>query len=176
MSLTTIAGYVLAKGKLDQGLLLPVLGIFLLACGSSALNHFQDANRDALMVRTRNRPIPSGRVSRNGALMVALLLVVVGSILLYMGSNFIGLQLGLLALIWYNGIYTPMKRKTAFAVVPGSVIGAIPPVVGWVAGGGELFTLQTLLMAFFFSFGRCRTFGCSCSNMGTNTPRLVILP
>ncbi len=150
VSLTTIAGYVLAKGKLDQGLLLPVLGIFLLACGSSALNHFQDANRDALMVRTRNRPIPSGRVSRNGALMVALLLVVVGSILLYMGSNFIGLQLGLLALIWYNGIYTPMKRKTAFAVVPGSVIGAIPPVVGWVAGGGELFTLQTLLMAFFF--------------------------
>lgn len=150
VSLTTIAGYLLTKGSLDTGLILPVIGIFLLACGSSALNHFQDSDRDALMKRTASRPIPSGRISRNGALLVAILLTVLGSGLLYLGSGFVGFQLGLLALLWYNAIYTPLKRKTAYAVIPGSVIGAIPPVVGWVAGGGSVFDAQVLILAFFF--------------------------
>ncbi|MDO8896327.1 MAG: protoheme IX farnesyltransferase, partial [Bacteroidales bacterium] len=150
VALTTIAGYLLAKGSFDAGLILPTLGIFILACGSSALNHVQDSDRDRLMKRTSNRPIPSGRISRSGALIVAIILSVLGSLLIYLGSDFVGFQLGLLALIWYNGIYTPMKRKTAFAVIPGSVIGAIPPVVGWVAGGGELFSSQALILAFFF--------------------------
>ncbi|HQO50118.1 MAG TPA: protoheme IX farnesyltransferase [Bacteroidales bacterium] len=150
VSLTTLAGYLMARGHFDTGLILPAFGIFLLACGSSALNHFQDADRDGLMKRTRNRPIPSGRVSKKATLIFALFLVLTGSGLIWLGSDFVGFQLGLLALIWYNGIYTPMKRKTAFAVIPGSVIGAIPPVVGWVAGGGDVFSLQALMLAFFF--------------------------
>lgn len=150
VSLTTIAGYLLASGSFDAGMLMPVLGIFLLACGSSALNHYQDSDRDALMDRTKNRPIPSGRISRGKVLVVALLLSAPGAFFIYVGSDFVGMQLGLLALIWYNGIYTPMKRKTAFAVIPGSVIGAIPPVVGWVAGGGDVFDQRVLVLAFFF--------------------------
>ncbi len=150
VALTTIAGYVLAGGSFDQGLILPVMGIFILACGSSALNHFQDSDRDGLMKRTSNRPIPSGKISKTNALLISLALIVVGSAAIWIGSDFTGFQLGLLALIWYNGIYTPMKRKTAFAVIPGSVIGSIPPVVGWVAGGGDLFDIQVLVMAFFF--------------------------
>lgn len=150
VALTTIAGYLLAKGAFDSGLLLPTIGIFILACGSSALNHYQDSDRDQLMKRTSNRPIPSGRITKNGAMITALILIALGSGLIWVGSNFVGFQLGLLALIWYNGIYTPMKRKTAFAVIPGSVIGAIPPVVGWVAGGGDVFDMQALVLAFFF--------------------------
>lgn len=150
VALTTIAGYVLAGGSFDQGLILPVLGIFILACGSSALNHFQDSDRDGLMKRTSNRPIPSGKISKTNALLISLVMIVVGSAAIWIGSDFTGFQLGLLALIWYNGIYTPMKRQTAFAVIPGSVIGSIPPVVGWVAGGGDLFDIQVLVMAFFF--------------------------
>lgn len=150
VAFTTIAGYLLAKGSIDTGLILPTIGIFLLACGSSALNHFQDADRDKLMLRTMNRPIPSGKISRKDAVIVAIVLSLAGATLIYVGSNIIGLQLGLLALIWYNGIYTPMKRKTAFAVIPGSVIGAIPPVVGWVAGGGSVTDPQVVLLAFFF--------------------------
>ncbi|KAF0130120.1 MAG: protoheme IX farnesyltransferase [Bacteroidetes bacterium] len=150
VALTTIAGYLLAKGVFDSGLLLPTIGIFVLACGSSALNHYQDSDRDQLMKRTSNRPIPSGRISKNGAMITALVLIALGSGLIWVGSDFVGFQLGLLALIWYNGIYTPMKRKTAFAVIPGSVIGAIPPVVGWVAGGGNVFDTQALVLAFFF--------------------------
>lgn len=148
--LTTLAGYLLAKGSLDAGIILPALGIFVLACGSSALNHYQDSDRDGLMARTARRPIPSGRISRNAVLYIAIVLSVSGSAMLYISSGFEGMQLGLLALIWYNGIYTPMKRRSAFAVIPGSVIGAIPPVVGWVAGGGTLIDTRALMLAFFF--------------------------
>jgi len=58
--------------------------------------------------------------------------------------------LGLLALLWYNGIYTPLKKKTAYAVIPGAFIGAIPPAVGWVAGGGALNDPNILITGFFF--------------------------
>ncbi|MCE1202667.1 MAG: protoheme IX farnesyltransferase [Bacteroidia bacterium] len=148
--LTTLAGYLLAKGSLDAGIILPALGIFVLACGSSALNHYQDSDRDGLMARTARRPIPSGRISRNTVLYIAIALSITGSAMLYISSGFEGMQLGLLALIWYNGIYTPMKRRSAFAVIPGSVIGAIPPVVGWVAGGSPLLDPRALMLAFFF--------------------------
>jgi len=150
VSLTTITGYVLASGQFDAGLILPTIGIFILACGSSALNHYQEKDKDARMERTRNRPIPSGRISANGALIFAILLTIIGSAIIYFGSGFLAMQLGILALIWYNAIYTPLKKKTAFAVVPGSVIGAIPPMVGWVAGGGSLADPRAMIIAFFF--------------------------
>ncbi len=150
VTLTTIAGYVLAKNTFDSGLILPVLGIFILACGSAALNHFQDRDKDILMKRTSNRPIPSGKISPGMVLIIAIIEIALGTYIIYLGSNFLAAQLGLLALIWYNGIYTPLKRKTAFAVVPGSIIGAIPPMVGWVAGGGQLSDPRLLVLAFFF--------------------------
>ncbi|PJC60115.1 MAG: hypothetical protein CO025_04070, partial [Ignavibacteria bacterium CG_4_9_14_0_2_um_filter_37_13] len=126
------------------------LGIFLLASGSAALNHLQEAVFDAQMERTKNRPIPSGRISKKNVFAIVLILAIAGSVLLFVSSGFIGVLLGLLALLWYNGIYTPLKRKTSFAIIPGSVIGAIPPVVGWVTGGGNVFDPQALLIAFFF--------------------------
>lgn len=150
VALTTITGYVLAKGAFDTGLIIPTIGIFILACASSALNHYQEYETDKLMTRTQNRPIPSGRISATHAFLFALLMAILGSWLIYYGSNFLGLQLGLLAMIWYNGIYTPMKRKTAFAVIPGSVIGSLPPLVGWVAGGGSMADPRAMIIAFFF--------------------------
>jgi heme o synthase len=150
VALTTITGYLLSKGTLDTGLILPTVGIFLLACGSSAINHYQERDRDAKMERTRNRPIPSGRISPAGALVYALVLAIAGSFILYFSAGFVGMQLGLLALIWYNVIYTPLKKKTAFAVVPGAFIGSIPPLVGWVAAGGSLSDPRAIFMAFFF--------------------------
>jgi heme o synthase len=150
VALTTITGYVLASGHLNSGLILPTVGIFILACGSSALNHYQERDKDARMERTKNRPIPSGRISATGALIFALILIVTGAGLIYAGSGFPAMLLGILALIWYNAIYTPLKKRTAFAVVPGSVIGAIPPMVGWVAGGGRLDDPRALIIAFFF--------------------------
>ncbi len=148
--LTTIAGYLLAGQSFDSGIILPTLGIFILACGSAALNHYQDRERDSLMERTKNRPIPSGRISANGVLIIAVAEIILGTWIIYAGSNFLAAQLGLLALIWYNFIYTPLKRKTAFAVIPGSIIGALPPMVGWVAAGGSLADPKLITLAFFF--------------------------
>lgn len=150
VSLTTITGYILASGEFNTGMILPTLGIFLLACGSSALNHYQERDKDSQMDRTSKRPIPSGRISAAGAMVFAITLTIIGSAFIYFGSGFLALQLGLLALIWYNFIYTPLKKKTAFAVVPGSVIGSLPPMVGWVAGGGSLTDPRALIIAFFF--------------------------
>lgn len=148
--LTTMAGYLLAKHTIDTGIILPTLGIFILACGSAALNHYQDKDKDGLMERTKDRPIPSGRISPNWVAFIAVVEIALGTYLIYIGSNFLAAQLGLLALIWYNGIYTPLKRKTAFAVIPGSIIGALPPMVGWVAGGGAITDPKLIILAFFF--------------------------
>jgi heme o synthase len=150
VTLTTVAGYILANGGIDSGIILPVIGIFILACGSAALNHIQDKDRDAIMDRTSNRPIPAGHLSTSTALLIAIVQIILGSYLIYLGSNFLAMQLGILALIWYNGIYTPLKRKTAFAVIPGSVIGAIPPLVGWVAAGGSITDPKALVLGLFF--------------------------
>jgi protoheme IX farnesyltransferase len=60
------------------------------------------------------------------------------------------LGLGFLNLVWYNGIYTPLKRKNALAIIPGSLVGALPPMVGWVAAGGSLADTQIFILAFFF--------------------------
>ena len=150
VTLTMLAGYTLAKNAIDTGVILPMLGIFILACGAAALNHYQDKDRDALMERTRKRPIPSGKISGNRVLIISFAEIILGTYLIYLGSGFLAAQLGLLALIWYNAIYTPLKRKTAVAVIPGSIIGSIPPMVGWVAGGGSLTDPRLIILAFFF--------------------------
>ncbi|MBI9034368.1 MAG: protoheme IX farnesyltransferase [Bacteroidales bacterium] len=149
VSFTTILGYILAQPAFDSTMALTTIGLFLLACGSAALNQYQEYELDALMERTKNRPIPSGRISPTMALLFALTLIVGGSYILYAVAGFLAMQLGVLTLIWYNAIYTPLKRKTAFAVVPGSVIGALPPMVGYVAGGGYLGDPEIIAFAFF---------------------------
>ncbi len=151
VSFTTIAGYILYSGHFSTGMILPVLGIFLLASGSSALNHIQESSYDQKMERTQNRPIPSGRIKTSTAWLVSLVYTFSGSIILFLGSNLTGLLLGWTALVWYNLIYTYLKRITPYAVIPGSVIGAIPPVVGWVAAGGPLLHPRVVpIMIFFF--------------------------
>jgi protoheme IX farnesyltransferase len=69
--------------------------------------------------------------------------------ILYYGSNRVALALGLFAVFWYNGVYTPLKTRTAFAVIPGAFIGAMPPAIGWFSGGGGL-NSQILVLSFFF--------------------------
>jgi len=149
VTLTTFVGYFMVDGVVDSTLWWTLLGIFLLASGSAALNQYQEYQLDAKMDRTKSRPIPSGAISPLHGLLFAFALSFSGSYLLYWSSGFESMQLGILALIWYNAIYTPLKRKSAFAVVPGSVIGAIPPMVGYVAAGGNILDPQIIAFAFF---------------------------
>ncbi|MEN8007766.1 MAG: protoheme IX farnesyltransferase, partial [Candidatus Krumholzibacteriota bacterium] len=148
-TVTTFVGYVMARGQVDMPLVPVLAGIMLQACGAAALNQVQDAAVDARMPRTAGRPIPSGRVNRTAAFFYSLFLLAAGSALLWTVSGTAAL-LGLAAGVVYNGVYTPLKRVTPFAALPGSFIGALPPVVGWVAAGGYLSDPTMHLVAFFF--------------------------
>lgn len=154
VSLSALAGFVLLSGQIGfQGFLL-ALGVFLMSCGSATINHIQESETDTKMSRTRNRPIPSGRISLAGAWLVAIIFVVSGSVILITGFPMLALFISWITLIWYNLIYTPLKKITAFAVIPGSVTGALPPVIGWAAAGGGLFDTQIMLVASFFFIGQ----------------------
>jgi len=150
VAFTTITGYILAARGYDPGFLLPTLGIFFLACGSSVINHLQERHTDAMMLRTRKRPLPSRKISFSYALIIAMAETLAGSLILWLSSGSVALILGLLAMVWYNLIYTNLKRITPHAVIPGSVIGSIPPLVGWVSAGGELFSTPALILSVFF--------------------------
>lgn len=150
VAFTTLAGYVLTKGTIDTGVLLPVTGIFLMACGSSALNHLQERISDARMKRTSSRPLPSGKVSKDGVIVTAAVEILAGGLVLFLSVGTTPLLLGFFALLWYNIVYTGLKRKTVHAVIPGSVIGAVPPMVGWVSGGGSMIDTKAIIMALFF--------------------------
>jgi len=150
VTITMLFGFISASGELNWSALLPTLGILLLACGSAVINHYQERETDALMNRTKNRPIPSGRISPVNALMTAIVLLSAGSLMLYIGAGLLALGLGLLNLVWYNGIYTPLKKVNPLAIIPGSLVGAIPPAVGWVAAGGSILDPQILIISSFF--------------------------
>lgn len=148
--ITTGFGYIAATDIYDFKIVLVLFGVLFLACGSAAFNHYQERFTDALMSRTKNRPLPSGRISPLTVLEISVLLILSGIILLFWGANFISALFGLLNLIWYNGIYTPLKRKSSLAIIPGSLVGAIPPIIGWTAAGGDLLNPQILMISFFF--------------------------
>lgn len=150
VTVTTAFGYICYTGSINSGIIAPVFGILLLACGSAVINHWQERKTDAMMDRTKNRPIPSGRISSKNALIIAGILIVTGSVILISGSGLLALSLSLLNLIWYNGIYTPLKKINPLAIIPGSLVGAIPPAVGWVAGGGGIFDSGIIIISFFF--------------------------
>ena len=119
--------------------LVVLLGVMLLSSGASALNQVQERDRDALMARTANRPLPSGRLAHAHALAFAALAMLAGAGILWLGIGRTAGVLGLVAAVFYNGVYTPwLKPSSPFAAVPGAIPGAIPPVIGWVAGGGSL--------------------------------------
>ncbi len=154
IAFTTFTGYILSHGKFDRGFVLPFIGIFLLACGASALNQLQETGTDRIMKRTANRPLPAGRISKPNAIIISLTYLISGSLVLYFGPGLLTLLVGLSTVVWYNLIYTPLKKVTAFAVVPGSMVGALPPLAGWVAGGGSLTDPRALALGFFFFMGQ----------------------
>lgn len=148
-ALSASAGFMIATDRLSYGVIAPVLGIFFLACGALALNQYQERHTDALMDRTMSRPLPSGRTRPVTVVSFSISCIASGFfVLLY----FVSLQvacMGLFAVFWYNAIYLFIKRKNAFASIPGSIAGAIPPVVGFEAGGGHIPDPGLLILAVF---------------------------
>lgn len=150
VALTTFTGYLMHSGELEPGILWATLGIFLLSMGSAMLNHFQEVHIDKKMPRTQGRPLPAKKIDKSTVFWLIVTFTIGGAGILLAGTNVTAMIIGLLTLVWYNLVYTPLKRVTAFAVVPGSMVGALPPVAGWVAAGGFAFDKFVILLAFFF--------------------------
>jgi protoheme IX farnesyltransferase len=149
-TVTAAAGYVACLRHADAGLLTTLAGILLMAMGASAINECQERQFDARMARTQSRPLPQSIISLRAALAIAGGLAVSGFLVLLLAHGPVPALLGGLAMAWYNAFYTPLKRVSAFAVVPGALIGALPPAIGWTAAGGHVKDPTVLALAFVF--------------------------
>lgn len=144
---TTAAGLYLASpnGVALSVLLHTLMGTALIAGGAAALNQVLERDTDALMRRTRARPIASGRLRPSQGLLFGLALSITGLIELATAVNLISAAIAGLTLGSYVLVYTPLKRRTSLATIVGAVPGALPPVIGWVAATGSL-TLPALIL------------------------------
>ncbi len=137
---TSAAGYYLGgPGSADLvSMAEAVAGTALVAGGAAVLNQFYERDTDALMRRTRLRPLPAGRVAPGDAHMFGLALSVAGLLLLAVRANWLSAALALATLATYLAIYTPMKRRTPLATLVGAIPGALPALIGWTASHGSI--------------------------------------
>ena len=145
---TSAAGYYLgATSPIDPAAMtLAVVGTALVAGGAAVLNQLYERDTDALMRRTRLRPLPAGRVAPADARLFGTVLSTSGLALLATRANWLAASLALVTLLVYLFVYTPMKRRTPAATLVGAVPGALPALIGWTAshasvaaGGAALF-------------------------------------
>jgi len=148
---SSLAGYLLGANIVDiKTLILLAIGGYCMVGASNAYNQIIERDQDALMIRTRNRPVPSGRMSVNQAFIIAVVLTLAGIAILYT-INPKTAMFGAVSIFLYTSIYTPLKLKTPFSVFVGAIPGAIPFMLGWVAATND-FGIEpgTLFMIQFF--------------------------
>ncbi len=150
VSLSALFAYIMAKGEVGTDMLIATFAVLLVAMGVSTLNQYQEYKEDALMERTKHRPIASGKWSPRTAIIIAALLIIASLVLIYNLLGFIGVDLFLFSFLWYNFFYTPLKKRSALAVVPGAILGVIPPAIGWLAAGGSLTEPEFFALGLFY--------------------------
>lgn len=137
--LTTGGGLWLAPAKASTlTTVITLVGVGLIVSGANALNMFLERDLDGLMKRTKNRPLPTGRMTPRAALTFGLLTTGVAVPILGFGVNLTTAFLALLANILYVLAYTPLKQRSHYALQVGAVPGAIPPLLGWTAATGRI--------------------------------------
>ena len=149
---TTAAGLYLAspEGVATAVLLHTLIGTALVAGGAAALNQVWERDTDALMRRTRTRPIASGRLETSEGLWFGVALSAAGLVQLAVGVNLISAATAALTLGSYVLVYTPLKRRSSLATLVGGIPGALPPVIGWAAATGTLALPALVLFGIVF--------------------------
>jgi protoheme IX farnesyltransferase len=147
--ITTLVGFLLAwQGPFDWVLLLAtLLGTALSAAGAAALNQWWERDIDSLMKRTRDRPLPAGRMQPQDALLFGLFFSLSGIAILALFANPRAAFLAFATIAIYILVYTPMKRISSLNTLVGAIPGALPPLIGWVAARGQYNTEGCLLFA-----------------------------
>ena len=137
---SALAGYAMAGGETNDALRLiaTVLGTALVAGGASAFNQIIEREPDALMRRTRLRPLPDGRLQAREALAFAVIVSLAGVATLWAGANLLSAAVAISTLLIYAVVYTPLKQRTSLSTVIGAIPGALPPVIGWAAARDSL--------------------------------------
>jgi protoheme IX farnesyltransferase len=150
--LTAGLGFLLAEQGSFQFLLLlhTLIGTGLISAGGSVLNHVLERDTDALMARTANRPLPTGRMNPDVALSFGVLLAVVGLVVHAPAGYQVTAQRGAVAIAGYVFVNTPLKRVSSLATVIGAVPGAIPPMMGWSAVRNEMDAAAWVLFGILF--------------------------
>jgi heme o synthase len=138
--ITTLVGFLMAAGPKIEWLVLAsaMFATALVAASAAILNQVIEANVDRLMDRTKNRPLPTGRMKISSAVALGVAFAVVGSVWLALAANMLSACLSIATLLIYIFLYTPLKRKTSLCTLVGAVSGAIPPVIGWTAARPSL--------------------------------------
>ncbi|MGI9168424.1 MAG: heme o synthase [Pyrinomonadaceae bacterium] len=150
--LTAAAGFALAaRGRIDYvRMVSAMIGIALLASGIATINQYMERDLDALMRRTANRPLPSGKLLPWEALVFGVGLTVLAEVYLAVLINPLTALLGLTVIAGYLFAYTPLKTKTSLSTLVGAFPGAVPPLIGWTAARGELSLEAWVLFAILF--------------------------
>jgi protoheme IX farnesyltransferase len=150
VALTTWLGWALAGGTATPSLLFVLLGSSLAAAACGALNQRLEIREDGLMNRTRNRPLPTGKVSPRAALVLGLSLASAGTAIVWAAGGAAAAVLTLATVVLYVLVYTPLKKVTPQTTWIGAAAGATSPVIGWVAAGGPLDARAFTLFAIQF--------------------------
>lgn len=150
--LTAAAGFYLGlKGNFEiVPFLNSMIGIALLAFGVSALNQYIERQTDILMERTAKRPLPATKVSPMEALIFGTLLCLIAEIYLAVLVNPLTAGLGLIVIVGYVFLYTPLKTKTSASTAIGAIPGAMPPLMGWTSAANEISLPALILFAMLF--------------------------
>ena len=144
---TTSAGFLFAGGPVDWPAFAAVtVGTSLAACSANTFNQAIEKQYDSLMVRTKRRPLPTGRISQRHAFAFGIATGLVSTAILAAFTNNTTAALGAANILLYAGVYTPMKRMHILNTWVGAVVGAIPPVMGWTAAGGNIISPEAALL------------------------------
>lgn len=148
VAFSAATGYLVFNSHPGLDFLLLISGIFLLTCGSAALNQYTEREQDAIMKRTMSRPVASKRISTRSAFTVSVVLIISGCLVL-LATGLSPFILGCTGIFLYNILYTSLKKITLLAIIPGALVGSVPPLIGYTSAGATVLNDKILFFTAF---------------------------